>query len=83
MGESDVSYKRLTKPHCAQYLPTLATYNMRSLFPKIENLKMDLKERNIDAAFLCEIWEQSENKNHKAEIEKMLEVDGLKVYFHT
>ena len=28
-------------------------------------------------AFLCEIWEKSENKNHKFQIEKMLEEDGL------
>ena len=59
-------------------LPTVATYNCRSLFPKIGNFKTDLLERKIDVGFACEIWEQKENKVHKQEIEKMLELDGLK-----
>ena len=29
-------------------------------------------------AFLCEIWEKSENKMHQQEIENMLESEGLK-----
>ena len=52
---------------------------MRSLFPKLGNLKTDIKERNIDLAFLCEIWEKKESKTHKLEIEKMLELEGLKL----
>ena len=67
---------------CALHLPTVATYNMRSLFPKIGNLKTDLKERKIDCAFMSEIWEKKENKNHKMQIEKMLELDGL-IYMST
>ena len=30
----------------------------------------------------CEIWEKSENLKHRSEVEKMLELDGLK-YFST
>ena len=59
-------------------MPVVATYNMRSLFPKIGNLKTDILERNIQVAFLCEIWEKSENKMHQQEIENMLESEGLK-----
>ena len=32
-------------------LPTVATYNCRSLFPKVESLKTDLLERQIDVFF--------------------------------
>ena len=59
-------------------LPTVATYNLRSLFPKIESLKTDLLERKIDVGFLSEIWEQTHNSDHRFEIEKMLEISGLK-----
>ena len=34
-------------------------------------------ERNIDVAFVSEVWEQSENKEHMKKIEEMLEIDGL------
>ena len=56
----------------------LATYNLRSFSPKTQNVKNYILERSIDCAFLSEIWEQKENKNHQQEIEKMLEMDGLK-----
>ena len=67
-----------SKTQHALNLPSVATYNMRSAFPKIFNLKNDLLERAIDCAFLVEIWEKAENKQHQYEIEKMLELDGLK-----
>ena len=41
-------------------------------------MKNDIFERSIDCAFLSEIWEQKDNKNHQQEIEKMLEMDGLR-----
>ena len=59
-------------------LPIVATYNCRSLFPKLESLKTDIKEQQINCVFTTEIWEQSENKLHTWEIEKMLQMDGLK-----
>ena len=58
-------------------LPTVATYNCRSLFPKVRSLKIDLIERNIELAFLVEFWEQEHKNEHKLEIEKMLELNGL------
>ena len=63
---------------CAVNLPTIATYNCRSLFPKLGNIKTDIIERTIDVAFLCEIWEKKENKNHQKQIETLLETEGLR-----
>ena len=45
--------------------------------PKINSLKTDILERNVDLALLQEILEQSENEYHMHEIETMLEIDGL------
>ena len=59
-------------------LPTVATYNLRSLFPKIGNLSTDMLERYVDVGFLTEIWENSANLEHQLEIEKLLEMKGLK-----
>ena len=58
-------------------MPSVATYNMRSLFPKIHNLRKDILERKIQVAFLCEVWEKPGKQEHKEEIEEMVEVDGL------
>ena len=56
----------------ARCLPVVATYNLRSLLPKIGSLTTDILERKIDCGFLSEIWEQDDNKNHQFEIEKLL-----------
>ena len=45
----------MNKVDTAINLPTIATYNLRSLFPKLGNVKNDIIEREIDAAFCCEI----------------------------
>ena len=66
------------KISAAGCLPTIATYNLRSLLPKIGNLTTDILERKIDCGFLQEIWEQEDNVNHQFEIEKLLELHGLK-----
>ena len=58
-------------------LPAIASYNMRSIFPKLGQLKIDLIERDISLGFFCEIFQKSENKNHAEKIEKMLEMEGL------
>ena len=62
----------------AHHLPTVTVCNMRSLFPKLNNFKIDLFERQVDVSLLCEIWQKAESKKHRAEIENMLEIDGLK-----
>ena len=59
-------------------LPTIGSYNVRSLFPKIKSFKIDIIDRGVDVAFVSEVWEQKENHEHALEIEKMLEINGLK-----
>ena len=66
------------KISAAAHLPTVATYNMRSLFPKVGNVTTDILERGITVGFFSEIWEKSENKAHKLKIETMMEMEGLK-----
>ena len=64
-------------------MSAVATYNLRSLFPKIKSFKTDMLEREIDCAFLCEIWENAENESHQSEIENLLELYGLKYFSFT
>ena len=68
---------KIDKIAAALSLPIVATYNLRSLMPKIQSLKTDILERSVDLSFLQEIWEKGEDKVHQFEIEKMLEIDGL------
>ena len=68
---------KLTKHQVAHNLPTIASYNVRSLFPKINSLKKDIHERSVDVGFISEVWEVKEKKEHAFEVEKMLEMDGL------
>ena len=69
---------KLKKHEIAINLPTIAAYNVRSLFPKVNCFKTDMLERAVDVAFVSEVWEKEEKKEHAAEIEEMLEIDGLK-----
>ena len=39
-------------------LPVIASYNLRSMMPKLQSLKTDILERNVDIALLQEIWEK-------------------------
>ena len=80
---SQTQHNKKVKAKCdkiitALDLPVVASYNCRSLFPKLDSFKTDIIERQIDCSFISEVWEQSENKQHSAEIEKMLQMDGLK-----
>ena len=73
---------RLKNASVANHLPIVSVCNARSLFPKISNFKTDFFERSVDFSLCCEVWQKSESRFHKDEIEKMLELDGLK-YFST
>ena len=75
---SSSSSPNLDRNQTALSLPTIATYNLRSLLPKVNSLKTDILERQIDIAFLQEIWEDSENSNFQEEIEKMYQLNNLK-----
>ena len=52
--------------------------NVRSLLRKINSFKKDVLERGIGLALLSEIWEVKGKKKHMSEIEKMLQLEGLK-----
>ena len=79
ISESDRrTHNRKDKISAALNLPIVATYNVRSLFPKIRNFKTDMLERRISVSFVSEIWQREDKKQHCVEIERMLEIDGLK-----
>ena len=67
-------------PTICQWLQYV-TYHF-SFRKKKNNFKIDLFERQVDVSLLCEVWQKAESKKHKAEIEQMLESEGLK-YFST
>ena len=50
---------------------------MRSLYPKIDNLRTDIIQREIGSACLCEIWEKEESNFLDKKIEEPLEIHGL------
>ena len=49
----------------ALVLPRVTNYNMRALFSKVENLALDINERESDLIFLTEVWGKKENKRHQ------------------
>ena len=51
---------------------------MRSLFPKLNGYKNDIIQREIGLSLLSEVWEKKGKRKHKVEIEKMLQIEGLK-----
>ena len=77
-GDTIDIFRKSDKISAALSLSVVATYNLQSFSWKIGNLKTDMLERKIYCGFLTLIWENTEKKEHKGEIEKMLEIDGLK-----
>ena len=69
--------KRSNKSIQALNLPTVISYNMRSIWPKIKSLANDLHEREAEICFLSEVWEKRENPKHKAQLEKMFEMSNI------
>ena len=59
-------------------LPVIAVSNMRSLRPKLNSYKTDLIEREIAVSLICEVWEKVGCRKQIYEMEKMLQLDGLK-----
>jgi hypothetical protein len=59
-------------------LPIISVSNLRSLTPKLNNFKIDMIEREIGVALLSEVWEKATCKKQQHEVEKMLQMDGLK-----
>ena len=75
---NNITVKRSNKHLDGIVLPTVSVQNLRSLAPKLNNLKNDLIQREISVALCSEIWEKENCKKLKFQIEKMLEMDGLK-----
>ena len=59
-------------------LPIISVSNMRSLTPKLNNFKNDMIEREISVALLSEVWEKKSCKKQQFEVQKMLQMEGLK-----
>ena len=55
-------------------LPIILSYNMRSIWGKLNSFSDDMHERDCSITFLCEVWEKSENTKHQKKIEEMLEM---------
>ena len=70
--------KRDKKLSVCLSLPIISVSNCRSLIPKINNFKDDLFEREISLALCSEVWEKTSSKKHKFELEKLLQLHGLK-----
>ena len=70
--------KRDKKFISGESLPIISVSNVRSLIPKIENVKKDILERKISVAIFSEVWEKAKCKKQQLEFEKMFQLDGLK-----
>ena len=62
----------------SESLPILSVSNLRSFWPKQNNFIQDMKMRDISCAMLSEVWEKSNCKKQQFELERMLNMDGLK-----
>ena len=58
-------------------LPNLISYNMRSIWGKLKNFSIDVKERAGEVIFLSEVWEKSENIKHKRKLEELFEMENI------
>ena len=66
---------RVKNASVAHHLPVVTVCNMRSFFPKLESYKTDFFEHQVDASLLSEVWHKTEDKKHKFEIEKIMEME--------
>ena len=62
----------------SESLPILSVSNLRSFWPKLNSFKEDMILRDISCAMLSEVWEKANCKKQQFELEKMLNMDGIK-----
>ena len=74
--------RRESKCIQALSLPNILSYNMRSIWGKLNSLADDVKERAGEVIFLCEVWEKSESKKHREKLEELFEMQNIQ-YFST
>jgi hypothetical protein len=73
-----ITVRRDNRLVIGESLPIISVSNLRSLTPKLNNFKIDMIEREIGVALLSEVWEKATCKKQQHEVEKMLQMDGLK-----
>ena len=73
-----ITIKRDNRFVIGESLPIIAVSNLRSLAPKLNNFKQDMIEREISVGLLSEVWEKASCRKQQYEMEKMLQMDGLK-----
>ena len=60
-------------------LPSFSAPNCRSLAPKVRYAIEDMKMRSISCILASETWTKESNKKHQKEVERMFEMEGLKM----
>ena len=58
-------------------LPVISSYNLRSIWGKLNSFSDDMHERDCSVSFLSEVWEKRESIKHKKKIEEMLEMKNI------
>ena len=62
-------------------LPTILSYNMRSLWGKLDNFAANIEEGSGEISFLSEVWEKSESSKHQSR--RVVRNAQCVLYFHT
>ena len=71
--------RRDSRLEAAATLPSFSAPNCRSLGPKLNNFVEDMKMREVDVALCSETWEKSSSKEYQKEVERLLEMEGMKM----
>ena len=73
-----LTIKRDNRLLITEALPILSVSNLRSIWPRLNNFKTEVILRGISCALLSEVWEKANCSKQQFELEKMLNMDGLK-----
>ena len=73
-----ITIKRDNRLLITEALPILSVSNLRSIWPRLNNFKTEVILRGISCALLSEVWEKANCSKQQFELEKMLNMDGLK-----
>ena len=60
-------------------LPSFSAPNCRSIGPKLNNIVEDMKMRSISCMLCSETWQKDDSKSFQKEIERLFEMEGLKM----
>ena len=78
MMKNNITVKRDNRLILGESFTIISVSNLRALGPKLNNFVTDLFEREISLSLLSEIWEKVNCRKQQYEIEKMMQMDGLK-----